>query len=1026
MKHSPRHLGRVLVPLLIFPLLMTAGLLRRSPSAGRLPSAPNEAANSGLPAALSQEHLDRGPLVEGSGGGPSAGEQLAEIGYALSHGLSVRLIPWAVGSGQSWAPFGPVLGALWPVPVMQVDNPPPLVSDGSFVWGPQERDFDIAAFLYRRHSPLAAYADDVAIWASYSSVNPKVLLAVLELRYQLVSGTPANLSPDEIRGTIETTAIDLATSFYQHLYTYGARRTPAGSKNTSPPAIVFADGSTAQINGVQSSGSFAVAAALAMRLSLSDWQRAISSQDSGGFRRIFGTMFSSTDPLATNNNIDPPAAPAADLLQMPFPQQADWYFGGPHSWNGDSTPPFSSMDFYLGGATCSAPPSLYAVAAAGGTAIHPSNYSCWLEIDHGGGWKTSYYHLRDTYAGGTALRNMPMGSIACELCAGGWASGPHVHFSLKYNGAYVSLEGVRLSGWTVHVGPTAYTSGSITRDGVTLAPFAHLVNDYDTYFGTGDYSLRFYASGSPDVGRMLIQVDDPTDTNTSPPADVGKSNDFTIEWWMRALPGENPAPAAACGANVAWTQGNIIIDRRRSGDGAEFGVSLLDGRLAFGVRGIDGSRLTICGTSDVTDGQWHHIAIMRNRWAGTVADGYMWLFVDGALEASGNGPGGSLAYPDDGVPSAPYDNFLVVGGDKYGSGLAFSGWVDELRISNIQRYGGSYSLPPAPFTKDAAAMVLIHFNEGVGAAANDTSGTGGGPSNGYMLLGGSPPGPEWSSDTPFGPPPPTPVPSATPTATATMTATATPTSTPTATRTMTATPTSTSTATRTATATATATRTPGPGPSPTPTLIFGDVPDSYWAAPYINALFNAGYIAGCSAEPRLFCPDQAMTRAESAVFIERGLNGGGYMPPNPSQPVFADVKLSDWFAPWVDALWRDGFTAGCSLTELRYCPNQGHTRAEGAVFYLRMLDGASYTPPAAASMSFSDVAPEAWYADWVEAAYQAGLLLPCRSEPDLAYCPDDPLLRSVGAYMMVQAKDGLPLAAGISHQAGIMAWNRLP
>jgi subtilisin len=269
-------------------------------------------------------------------------------------------------------------------------------------------------------------------------------------------------------------------------------------------------------------------------------------------------------------------------------------------------------------------------------------------------------------------------------------------------------------------------------------------------------------------------------------------------------------------------------------------------------------------------------------------------------------------------------------------------------------------------------------------------------------------------------------PTTTATATASATATATPTATSTATPTATSTPTPTNTATPTSTLepgeTATATRTP----TSTPALIFGDVPDSYWAAAYINALFNAGYIAGCSAEPRLFCPDQAMTRAESAVFIERGLNGGGYMPPNPSQPVFADVKLSDWFAPWVDALWRDGFTAGCSLTELRYCPNQGHTRAEGAVFYLRMLDGASYTPPAAASMSFSDVAPEAWYADWVEAAYQAGLLLPCRSEPDLAYCPDDPLLRSVGAYMMVQAKDGLPLAAGISHQAGIMAWNRLP
>ncbi|MBN1267397.1 MAG: S8 family serine peptidase, partial [Anaerolineales bacterium] len=37
--------------------------------------------------------------------------------------------------------------------------------------------------------------------------------------------------------------------------------------------------------------------------------------------------------------------------------------------------------------------------------------------------------------------------------------------------------------------------------------------------------------------------------------------------------------------------------------------------------------------------------------------------------------------------------------------------------------------------------------------------------------------------------------------------------------------------------------------------VFEDVSANHWAVDYIEALFNAGYISGCSAEPRLYCPD---------------------------------------------------------------------------------------------------------------------------------------------------------------------------
>jgi hypothetical protein len=67
-----------------------------------------------------------------------------------------------------------------------------------------------------------------------------------------------------------------------------------------------------------------------------------------------------------------------------------------------------------------------------------------------------------------------------------------------------------------------------------------------------------------------------------------------------------------------------------------------------------------------------------------------------------------------------------------------------------------------------------------------------------------------------------------------------------------------------------------------------------------------------------------------------------------------------------------------------------------------MLHGTDYEPPRPGGI-FTDVPLDAWYADWVEAAYNEGLIEPCGLDP-LAYCPSAPLTRAVAAHMMAQAK----------------------
>jgi hypothetical protein len=184
---------------------------------------------------------------------------------------------------------------------------------------------------------------------------------------------------------------------------------------------------------------------------------------------------------------------------------------------------------------------------------------------------------------------------------------------------------------------------------------------------------------------------------------------------------------------------------------------------------------------------------------------------------------------------------------------------------------------------------------------------------------------------------------------------------------------------------------------------FVDVPDEHWAHDYIETLYQAGYIEGCSTDPFMYCPNKTMTRAESAVFVERGIHGAEYLPDQPIEQIFADVPLTEWHAKWSTGLWNDGYTTGCGTDPLIYCPLEGQTRAEGSVFFLRMMHGANYVPPEPIGL-FSDVPTTTWYADWAEAAYNAGIIPACQMEPELFFCPEDPLDRAMAAYMMVRAK----------------------
>jgi hypothetical protein len=49
-----------------------------------------------------------------------------------------------------------------------------------------------------------------------------------------------------------------------------------------------------------------------------------------------------------------------------------------------------------------------------------------------------------------------------------------------------------------------------------------------------------------------------------------------------------------------------------------------------------------------------------------------------------------------------------------------------------------------------------------------------------------------------------------------------------------------------------------------------DVPESYWAASWIEQLANEGITGGCGNGN--YCPDTSVTRAQMAVFLVRTFN----------------------------------------------------------------------------------------------------------------------------------------------------------
>lgn len=262
------------------------------------------------------------------------------------------------------------------------------------------------------------------------------------------------------------------------------------------------------------------------------------------------------------------------------------------------------------------------------------------------------------------------------------------------------------------------------------------------------HALRFFGTGVGPPGfqdRVLIPLDDNTNAiaDGSAPADIGNGS-FTLEWWMRGNLADN-ATASSGGDQTfndnRWIEGNIILDRDIwCGSERKFGISIAGGFVRFGTSagdppGADAGNSTIEGNRPVLDGQWHHVAVVRD--AGT---GARHIYVDGQLDYSG--PSGmsqaDLSYPNNGVPVTgtcgtgqltPYGWYLVIAAEKHDAGAAYpsyNGYFDELRIWNTARSSNEIAANRLYLVATNAPGLVgcYRFEEGSGTNLADSSAAG--------------------------------------------------------------------------------------------------------------------------------------------------------------------------------------------------------------------------------------------------------------------------------------------------------------
>jgi hypothetical protein len=113
------------------------------------------------------------------------------------------------------------------------------------------------------------------------------------------------------------------------------------------------------------------------------------------------------------------------------------------------------------------------------------------------------------------------------------------------------------------------------------------------------------------------------------------------------------------------------------------------------------------GTTSISTGTWHHVAMSRD------ASNNNRIFYNGLLEATTSS-----------VANVTNGDSLTIGGDGLDPSKYLKGYIDEVRVSSVNRYTTTFTPPIKSFDSDASTVLLLHCDGGDGGTVFSDDGLG--------------------------------------------------------------------------------------------------------------------------------------------------------------------------------------------------------------------------------------------------------------------------------------------------------------
>ena len=369
------------------------------------------------------------------------------------------------------------------IPNRLTDFGPAQVSfpDSEVVYSPAVLGFNTHDFLSNTSGYLKSYEEYVMSWmdgaaivdkvAIDNSINPRLLLAILDYQSHWVSGFPST----EVEKTYPMGLVrGDAEGLYQQLKWVVSELSIGyyGWRAGILTSVTLKDGTQVHLAPNLNAGTAAIQVFFAqIAANREEWNQILEGQSN--FTKTYEALFGEPwlkafEPLYPTNLTQP-------VLELPFLPGLAWSnTGGPHSaWGVDGA--LAALDFAPPTDTHGCRPSEeWVVASAPGLVVRSGNGVVIEDLDGDGyeqtGWDIMYLHMGTTgrVTVGTYLNvNDRIGHPSCE---GGDATGSHLHIARKFNGEWILADGAVpfvLSGWTAHYGGVPYV-GTLTKGDKTV------------------------------------------------------------------------------------------------------------------------------------------------------------------------------------------------------------------------------------------------------------------------------------------------------------------------------------------------------------------------------------------------------------------------------------------------------------------------------------------------------------------------------------------------------------------------------